>query len=251
MSKNGGKHGGHKAAPRGTLNYSPDYQTLLQQDPAFSALKQQISAQQIQDAAARQAATDQALIQFGMIPNFAQAGAQLGLTPQQVAMLQQDVSPQVQALAQQNTAGGLSTEAQLQHDQQIAMRGLRNNLAARGALSSGEDAYQTNEQNRNYALAQNKALQSLLAALGGYQQNYLTNQQQEQQQLTSGLQTAEQNQMALPQNAGFSLQYNPRTGKYHSAAGGTYTLGHKGLHLISDQTGAKYLIGPDGALTAQ
>ena len=186
-----------------------------------------------------------------MIPDFSSLGSSLGLTQQQIQMLQQDVSPQVQALAQQNTAGGLSTQAQLQHQQQIAMRGLRNNLAARGGLSSGEDAYQTNEQNHNYALAQNKALQSLLSALGGYQQSYLNAQQGEQNQLTQGIQTAEQNEMNLPQNAGFSLHYNPRTGKYHSSAGGSYTLGHRGLHLISDQTGAKYLIGPNGALTAQ
>ena len=186
-----------------------------------------------------------------MIPNFNSLGQSLGLTQQQIQMLQQDVSPQVQALAQQNTAGGLSTEAQLAHQQEIAMRGLRNNLAARGALSSGEDAYQTNEQNQNYALAQNKALQSLLGALGGYQQNYLTNQQNEQQQLNQGLTTAEQNEMALPQNQGFQLHYNPRTGKYTSGAGGTYSLAHGGTHLISDQTGATYLIGPNGALTAQ
>ena len=217
------------------------------------ALKQQISAQQIQDAAARQAATQQALIQFGMIPDFSKLGSQLGLTPQQIQMLQQDISPQAQALAQQNTAGGLSTEAQLQHQQDIAMRSLRNNLAARGGLSSGEDAYQTNEQNHNYALAQNQALQSLLSALGGYQQNYLTNQQQEQQQLTQGLQTAEQNQMSLGPS-GFTLNYNPRTGKYHSSAGGSYSIGPpKGgqMVLTSDQTGGSYLVGPSGALTAQ
>lgn len=236
-----------------SLTYSPDYQALLQQDPAFMSLKQQISAQQTQDAAARQAATDQALVQFGMIPDFSALGQQLGFTPQQIAMLQQDITPQVRALAQQNTAGGLSTEAQLQHAQQINTRDLRNNLAARGALSSGEDAYQTNELNHNYALTQDKALQSLLSALGGYQQNYLGAQQQEQQQLTQGLSQAEQNESALPQNSGFSLQYNPRTGRYHSAAGGSYSIGHSphGMTLTSDQTGANYLVGPNGALVAQ
>lgn len=217
------------------------------------ALKQGISAQQIADAAARQQATDQALVQFGMIPDFSQAGSQLGLSPQQIQMLQADISPQVRALAQQNTAGGLSTEAQLQHNQQIGMRDLRNNLAARGALSSGEDAYQTNEQNRNYALAQNAALQKLLSAIGGYQQTYLDNQQGEQSQLNQGLQQAQQNEMGLMQNQGFSLHYNPRTGKYHSSGGGSYSLhsgGGHGLRLISDQTGATYAVGPNGALTA-
>lgn len=216
------------------------------------ALKQQISAQQTQDQAARNAAIDQSLIQFGMIPDFSSLGS-MGLSPADIQALQSAISPQVRALAQQNTNAGLSTEGQLQHQQQIAMRSLRNSLAARGALSSGEDAYQTNEQNQNYALAQNKALQGLLSALGGYQQTYLTNQQNEQGQINQGLTTAEQNQMALPQNSGFSLAYNPRTGKYHSGSGGTFSVGHRGGHMFitSDQTGQSYLVGSGGALTAE
>ena len=252
MSKHG--KGGAKApkVPQ-SLAYSPDYQTLLQQDPAYMALKQQISAQQIQDAAQRQAATDQALIQFGMIPDFSSLGSTMGLSPQQIQMLQQDISPQVAALAQQNTKAGLSTEALLQQNQADAIRSLRNNLAARGGLSSGEDAFQTNRQDQSYALAQNAAVQKLLAALGGYQQNYLSNQQTEQQQLSQGLSQAEANQSALTQNQGFNLQYNPRTGKYHSSGGGSYSVGHtpKGMSLTSDQTGASFLVGPNGALTAQ
>lgn len=216
------------------------------------SLKQQISAQQTQDEAARQAATDQALIQFGMIPDFSSLGASMGLSPQAIQMLQNDISPQIQALAQQNTSGGLSTEAQLQEQQQQAMLGLRNNLAARGALSSGEDAYQTNLQNENYARAQNDALQKLLSAIGGYQQTYLGNQQSEQQQLAQGIQQAETNQEGLTQNQGFKLSYNPKTGKYHSQGGGSYSVGHgpKGMTITSDQTGASYLVGPNGALTA-
>lgn len=254
MSKHGGQ--GRKGKGGGepkSLSYSPDYQTLLEQDPAYSALKQQISAQQIQDAATRQAATDQALIQFGMIPDFSSLGSTMGLSPQAIQMLQQDISPQVAALAHQNTAGGLSTEALLQQNQADAIRNLRNNLAARGGLSSGEDAFQTQRQDQNYALAQNNALQKLLSAIGGYQQNYLTNQQTEQQQLAQGLSQAETNQSALTQNQGFNLSYNPRTGKYHSSAGGSYSVGHSphGMTLTSDQTGASYLVGPNGALTAQ
>ena len=50
--------------------YQPDYQAILNQDPAFSALKSSLSAQGIQSAAQRRAATNQALIQFGSIPDF-------------------------------------------------------------------------------------------------------------------------------------------------------------------------------------
>ena len=60
--------------------------------------------------------------------------------------------------------------------------------------------------------------------------------------------------MALPGASGFSLQYDPRTGKYHSGSGGTFSVRPpKGgqMQIVSDQTGQSYLVGPNGALTAQ
>jgi len=232
------------------LTYTPDYGTLLQQDPAFSTLKQQISAQGIQDAAQRKQAINQSLVQYGGVPNFSQG--QLGLSSDALQQLMSDIDPNTAALAQQNTAAGLSTQAQLQHQQQIAIRDLRNNLAARGGLSSGEDAYQTNEQDLAYSKAQNQALQSLLAAINGYDQTYTTNQQSEQSQLTQGIQQALQNQEALGTAAPTMLRYNVKTGKYGSGAGGTYSVKRKNgkVTLTSDQTGQRFILNPNGSLSA-
>ena len=65
--------GGIARAFRGpkVANYTPDYQSIINSDPAFQAIKQGISAQGIADASQRGAATNQALIQFGSVPNFA------------------------------------------------------------------------------------------------------------------------------------------------------------------------------------
>src|SRR5689334_3239915 len=127
-------------------NYTPDYQSIINSDPGFQALKQSLSAQGIQGSASRAAATNQALIQYGAVPDFSSASEQLGLSPAALKMLEGDIDPHTAALA---AANQFSTEANLKHDEDKAMLALRNNLAARGALSSGEDAYQTGEQNRS------------------------------------------------------------------------------------------------------
>ena len=234
------------------LTYTPDYNSLLQNDPAFSVLKQTISAQQTQDAAQRQQAINQALIQYGTVPDFSHAAGQIGLSSAALQQLMGDIDPHTAALAQQNTAAGLSTEAQLQHQQQNAIRALRNNLAARGGLSSGEDAYQTNEQDLAYNQAQNQALQSLLAAINGYNQSYTTAQQQEQQQLDQGIQQALQNQEGLGTANPYTLHYNAKTGKYTTGAGGTYSVKRKNgkTTLTDDQTGQRFVLNPNGTLTA-
>lgn len=173
-------------SPAPPVDPSTYYTQLLQQDPGFLALQQSLSAADQQNAAVRDQGIAQALVQYGMIPDFSQLSS-LGLSPDALSALQAAITPQVRALAQQNTANGLSTQAQLQQQEQQAMLGLRNNLAARGALSSGDDAYRTGLQEHAYALAQNKALQSLLGFLGGQQQTYLTNHQQGQQQLAQAI----------------------------------------------------------------
>jgi hypothetical protein len=236
-----------------SINYSPDYMALIQQDPAYMALTQQLSAQGIQDAAQRQAATQQALIQFGMVPDFSSLAASLGLSPQAIQMLQQDVSPEATALANANTASGLSTEAQLQQGQSHAIMALRNALAARGAIGSGDNAYRTNLQDQSYAQAQQAALNSLLSGIGGYQTNYLNAQSSEQQQLQAGLQAALEFESSLPQNQGFHLQYDPKTGHYKDASGGQYvvTTNPDGTWTLTNPaSGAVYTLNANGNLTA-
>jgi hypothetical protein len=229
-------------------NYTPDYQSIINQDPAFMALKQSISAQGIQDAGQRRALTNQDLIQFGSVPDFAHTASQLGLSPQALQMLQQDIDPATAGLAANNQ---FSTEASLKHDEDKAMLALRNNLATRGGLSSGEDAYQTGEQNRSYEQAQQDALLKLLGAITGAQQAYTTSQQGEGQQLAQAIQQTEANDSGLPQYQGFSLHYNAHSGKYVGPSGEKYTpIRHgKTWTLRDDGTGLSYVLNGNGSLT--
>ena len=238
------------SGPPGSATYTPDYQSIINNDPAFQAIKNSISAQGIQDAAQRAAGTNQALIQFGAVPNFGSLAASLGLSPSALQMLQGDINSGTAALAANNP---YSTEKQLQRQEDQAMLALRNGLAARGGLSSGEDAYQTGNQNYAYGLAQQNALNSLLGALTGLQGNYLTNQANEQNTLNQGLQTAEANDSALPQYQGFSLNYNAGSGKYVGPSGETYTPTRQGNSwtLKDDGTGLSYALNPDGSLSLQ
>jgi hypothetical protein len=236
-----------------SVNYTPDYQALIQQDPAYMALQQQLSAQGIQDASQRQSATQQALIQFGMVPDFSTLAQSLGLSPEAIQMLQQDIDPNTGALAQANTGAGLSTEAQLQQGQSHAITALRNALAARGALGSGDNAYRTNLQDQSYAQAQQSALNSLLSSVNGYQGQYLNAQQAGQQQLQQGLQSALAFESSLPQNQGFHLQYDPKTGTYKDASGSSYTITTNpdgSWTLTNSQSGSVYTLNANGQLTS-
>jgi hypothetical protein len=131
------------------------------------------------------------------------------------------------------------------------MLALRNNLAARGGLSSGEDAYQSGNQEHNYEHAQQDALVSLLSHITGLQQNYTTQQQGQQQQLAQAIQQAEATNAGLPQYQGFSLHYNAHSGKYVGPSGEKYTPIRQGKNwlLKDDGTGLSYVLNADGSLT--
>lgn len=243
--RTGGIPGG-RTKPRGlpgSASYTPDYQTILQNDPGFKALQNSISAQGIGDAATRKAATNQALIGFGAVPDFASVASSLGLSPEALSMLQSDIDPATAGLAANNQ---FSTEKELQRQEDQAMHTLRNSLAARGAIGSGENAYQTGNQEHNYEAAQQSALLSLLGAITGNQQTFATAQQAEQQALDQGLSQAEANEAGLPQNQGFSLHYNAHSGKYVGPSGETYTPTRHGNRwtLVGDGTGLTYHLDP-------
>lgn len=222
--------------------YEPDFAAAIRQDPGYAALQQSISAAGIANAAQRAAATNRALIQFGVVPDFSSAAGRLGLDPNALGFLNEDVTPDVGALASQNTANGLSTEAQLQQAHQQQVLHLRNTLAARGALSSGEANYQLGNEQTSYAQNEQSAIGKLLDAISGYQGQYLTADQANQQQLASGLGSAESRQAALPQNqptAAQSFSYDHGSGKY-VGPGGTYTpraLGNGQYVVVNDATG--------------
>lgn len=221
---------------------------MITNDPSYQLAQQNASASGISSAAQRAAATQQALIQFGMVPDF----SGLGISPDQQGFLSQDVTPDISALAQQNTTNGLSTEAQLQRQNQQNTLLLQQQLAGRGALSSGEANYQLGNNQQNYNLAQSNAVNQLLSTIAGYQNQYVTAQQTAQQQLQAAMQAAEQTQASLPQNQPTqpqSFAYDASTGKY-TGNGTSYTphTTANGNVVVDDGTGTAYILNPDGSI---
>jgi hypothetical protein len=164
--------------------FTPDYASLIQNDPIFGQLKADLSANGIQDAAARAAAIQRGLIQFGEVPSFN------GLAGLNQDWLSSDVNDTTRQLAQQNTASGMSVVARQQKQYQDNIRSIKNALAARGALRSGETGYQLGEAQRGFDTAQFDARQELLDYIMGAQQGFLAAERQRQGQLAQGAEGA-------------------------------------------------------------
>lgn len=147
----------------GTSPANIDWTSLIQNDPAYKQTLADMKAANVADLGSRNAAFNRAIINFGQVPDMQAAQQALGLDLGSV------IDPQTAQLAQQNQ---YSTEANLQHSFQQGIMKLRQALAARGALQSGELGYQLGEANRSFGNAQNSATQQLLDALSGYQSQY-------------------------------------------------------------------------------
>lgn len=106
------------------------------------------------------------------------------------ADLQDAFGPDVQKLAQENTAAGLSTTARLDQANQKATRDIIANLNRRGILHSGEAGYQLDQQNLGYRQAQFDAYQKLLGYLQQYRAGYLAAEQQRAQALAQAYSAA-------------------------------------------------------------
>lgn len=188
-----------------------DPQSQIFNDPAFQALKNLLSAQGISDAAHLRGAIQQALIQFGSVPDLPQdvlanSGLDTGATSE---------------LAKNNPFSVLSRLAQSYQDQQDASK---NQLAARGILSSGETGYQLGRLGQAQAGAQYDATNNLLGNIGSLNDTYAAGRQAAAQQLANGALTAEN---TVAQNGGgqastVTATWDPATGTYVDVNGGHY-----------------------------
>lgn len=160
-----------------------DYAALIAADPIFQQAQQFYNASLISDASQRNSAAQRALIAFGLVPSADQLGTGFD-------WLSQALNPQTQTLAQQNTQNGLSIEARLGQAHDQATMALRNSLAARGALSSGDANYRLNLNEQGYAQSQQDALNKLLDSLSGYQSSYLGAQQSAEEALLNAMAAA-------------------------------------------------------------
>ena len=203
--------------------YTPDWKSLIEGDAGLIDAKNALLAGSAGDLASRNALIQRALVNFGSVPDLASLAQRLGLSESDLQGL---AGADVQKLAQENTAAGLSTQARLKQANDDAIRQITNELNKRGLLNSGEAGYQLDRQNLGYRQAQSDATNRLLDYLNQYQQGYAAAQAAKAQQLASAYSDAA------------NRQYSTNQG----SAGFTATFDH------TDANGAAVYRGPDGSL---
>jgi hypothetical protein len=135
---------------------------------------------------------------FGSNVDLASLAQSLGMTQSD---LQNALTPAVQQLAQENTQSGLSTQARLNQQNDIAKRQTIAALNAKGQLHSGEAGYQLDQLNTGYRQAQSDAYQKLLGYLQQYQQGYLSALNANTGNLTNAISSAATRQAGLNQGS--------------------------------------------------
>jgi hypothetical protein len=151
----------------GGVNYGA-YRDIIQSDPFYRQTLADLGAQGFADDASARAAAQSGLIRFGEVP--------ANLEPSQAGW----VDDTTRRLAEQNTAAGLSTTARLAKQQRDAVRAIRNVLAARGGLRSGELGYQLGEEQQRFATANYDARTQLMDYLAGINQGIVRAQRERQ-----------------------------------------------------------------------
>ena len=209
-------------------SYTPDWASLIQNDPGFLQDQSTLSASGIANASQRDALMQTALVNFGGNVDMNAVAKTLGVDPSSLSNLDPAT---VQALAHQNDVAGTSTQSRLDAANTLATRGIKNALNARGLLNSGETGYQLGQQQQSYTQAQYDARQKLTDYMTQYQQGYLTGQQQLNQSLSTAASSAA------------DRQYANNTGSAGTTANYSYTDA-AGTHVYADSNGN--LFNPDG-----
>lgn len=185
---------------------------MIQNDPVFAQLRADLSAQGYGDLASRNAALNRLFVGFGQVPDINAASHQLGISD-----LGQAIDPTTGQLAAENQ---FSTTAHLGQAHTDALRQIRQGLAARHALQSGELGYQLNKENSAYGQAQSDSTQQLLDAIAQLQGGYTAAQRGNSQQLNAGLGQATDRQIGLnPSTGSQAAAYDSATGLYKDANG--------------------------------
>lgn len=156
--------GGASATPSDPYDIKNDvvyHQALVDEQAALDAAASQ-----------RDAAINQALIQFGNVPDFSSIAKSLGLSPDQINAITGSLNPETGSLADQYTKSGNSVLAQLNQAHDQALNQLRANLAAHGTLESGATGVGTGLENQAYQHGLSNAYQTLLSNLLGFESNY-------------------------------------------------------------------------------
>lgn len=169
-------------------------------DPLYAQQQKQIAAQ---DQAAQGAFTTglgQELAGYGQIPDLVAAAQQLGInasSPLYGLLTGAAGNPNTVAAANALTNAGLSTSAQNAQQHQTDIGHLMNNLAARGAVQSGDTGVGLRLADQADAQRQYQAEQTLLQHLGSLIGSYNTQQQADIGQLQQGAAQAAARQISL------------------------------------------------------
>lgn len=187
----------------GSGSSTPDPNNLLAQDTAYIQAQADYKAALDAAGASRDSNTNQALIQFGAVPDFSSIGKSLGLSDAQIAAITGEIANGTGALANQYTQSGNSVLAQLNHAHDQALKQLQASLAARGALESGATGVGVGQENQNYQLGMSNAYDALLKNLVGFQDSYANAAGTARGTLTSALDSAYQRAVQMAeQNPG-------------------------------------------------
>jgi hypothetical protein len=143
---------------------------ILRQDPIYNQTLQDLSAQGISDRSQADTLAQRALVQFGEVPSL--EGLDARLAGPEFARLAGTARP----LAEQNTASGMSIVARMDKLRKDNVRAIKNALASRGALRSGEAGYQLGEEQQRYSTAQYDARSQLVDLLAGIEAGYANSQ---------------------------------------------------------------------------
>lgn len=146
-------------------------------NPYFQQAQAAVNAARTADAAARRAAIQQALIQFGLVPD-------------NVADPYGDIDQTTRNLAGQNTTSGISVAARLREALQDAQRRSSRELTARGLRRSGARGYQMRRNQLGYDRSYSDALGQLLSGINTAYQGFAQGEYGRQMSLASALQQA-------------------------------------------------------------
>lgn len=190
-----------KQGTPGTPGYTPDYRSLILGDPLWLQSEADRRAGSLGDAATRKSQTDQALINFGEVPDLASSVNGLGLDPNSAMykMLFGDVDQNTRQGAQDLTSAGLSTVAGLSRDHTKSIADLLDTMAARGTVRSGATGVGLGQADQSYGQSQFKARNDLLTYLSGVQSAF----NQAEQTRTKDRQTS------LSDAVNRQIQFNP------------------------------------------
>lgn len=172
-ARGGGSSGGGGGAPAG----SNDLYSAAVSSPWYQQALAANQAAETADSAARKAAIQQALIQFGLVPE--------GFTDKYG-----DVDDTVRNLAQQNTSSGISAIARLQQALQDAQRNSSRQLAAKGLRRSGARGYQMRKNQLGYDQSYSDAVNQLLGGINKTYGDFAQGQYNRSMSLAQALQSA-------------------------------------------------------------